>query len=98
MLLKASPGSHLFLLRDSPGQEEGNIPFVENSGFGKYSGNPTVIAETVSVWLSNPETLEQMQQAALNAARPDATLDIAKDLAAMVFEAKARKKEAVTVA
>lgn len=58
---------------------------MENSGFGKYSGNPEVIADTVSSWLASPEKMEAMQTAALAAARPTATLDIAKDLAAMVF-------------
>ena len=72
----------------SPGQEEGNVPFVENAGFGAYSGDPRVIAETVRDWLASPETMSQLQNAALNAARPSATLDIAKDLADMLFKAK----------
>ena len=75
-----------------PGQEEGNIPFVEDSGFGKYSGEPPVIAETVSSWLASPEKLESMQKAALDAARPEATLDIARDLAEMVFAAKKEQR------
>ena len=75
----------------SPGQEEGNVPFVENAGFGTYSGDPQVIAETVRGWLASPATMSQLQNAALNAARPSATLDIAKDMADMVFKAKQRK-------
>lgn len=71
-----------------PGQEEGNVPYVENSGFGSYSGNPNIIAETVSTWLSSPEMLQTMQAAALAAARPTATVDIARDLADMLFEYK----------
>lgn len=74
--------------RHSPGQEEGNIPFVEEAGFGKYSPDPTVIAETVSSWLQSPEKLASMKSAALAAARPSATLDIAKDLAAIAFANK----------
>ena len=75
-----------------PGQEEGNVPFVEDSGFGKYSANPSVIAETVSSWLSSPEKLEAMKECALAAARPSATLDIAKDLAEMVFATRKQKE------
>jgi 1,2-diacylglycerol 3-beta-galactosyltransferase len=71
-----------------PGQEEGNIPFVENAGFGKYSSDPAVIADTVNRWLSNPGMLAEMKQNALKASRPRATLDIAKDIGAMVFKAK----------
>lgn len=79
-------------LKFSPGQEEGNVPYVENSGFGKFSGDPSIIAETVSSWLASPETMAEMKQAALAAARPTATLDIAKDLAEMVFATKGAKQ------
>lgn len=81
-----------------PGQEEGNVPFVEDAGFGTYSGNPAKIAETVSTWLSSPEMLSTMKEAALQAARPSATVDIAKDLAAMLFEYKAKQKQATSTA
>lgn len=74
-----------------PGQEEGNVPFVEDAGFGTYSGNPNKIADTVSTWLSSPEMLSSMKEAALEAARPSATVDIAKDLAAMLFEYKGKQ-------
>lgn len=76
----------------SPGQEEGNVPYVENSGFGKYSSDPNVIADTVSLWLSSPGMLQSMQEAALKAARPHSTLDIARDLADMVFSHKEAKR------
>jgi len=69
-----------------PGQEAGNIPFVEQNGFGTYKGEPTEIANTVSEWLESPEKLEKMQNAALKAARPSATLDIAKSIAEILFQ------------
>lgn len=47
-----------------------------------------MIADTVSSWLETPEKLETMQKAALEAARPAATLDIAKDIAEYLFERK----------
>jgi hypothetical protein len=75
-----------------PGQEEGNLDFVKDSGFGTYSGNPKVIAETISSWLASPDMLENMRNNALKAARPSATLDIAKDLADMLFEYKGQQK------
>lgn len=97
MVTKAGPGTiaeasicglPCMLSNFLPGQEEGNVPYVKNAGFGSYSSNPKVIAETVSSWLSSPEKLQEMREAALKTARPSATLDIAKDLAAMVFDAK----------
>jgi 1,2-diacylglycerol 3-beta-galactosyltransferase len=63
---------------------------VEDAGFGKYSGDPEAIAATVASWLSSPETLVAMREAALAAARPQATLDIARDLAEIVFSSKRR--------
>jgi len=80
-----------------PGQEEGNVPFVEDAGFGTYSGNPAKIAETVSTWLSSPEMLSSMKEAALEAARPTATVDIAQDLASMLFEHKKNQAQAASV-
>ena len=71
---------------------------MENAGFGKYSANPTVIAETVSSWLASPEKMEDMRDAALRAARPAATLDIARDLAQLVFSAKQKQEQTVKVA
>lgn len=69
----------------SPGQEAGNIPFVENSGFGAYSSDPNEIAKTVTSWLSSPDKLESMRRCALAASRPEATIDIARDVASIAF-------------
>ena len=87
MLYFILPSLYLFIYC-RPGQEAGNVPYVEENGFGTYSGDPTVIAETVSTWLETPEKLQQMQTAALEAARPAATLDIARDIAEYLFERK----------
>ena len=78
---------------------------VEN-GFGCYKGSPEGIAETVEEWFSAASTtkegtvLELMRESALEAARPDATLDIARDLADMVYARRAelKKGEAANVA
>lgn len=66
------------------------MPFVEESGFGCYQGSAEGIADTVEKWFAEGSVLEQMRDSALTAARPDATLDIARDLADMVY---ARKEE-----
>lgn len=64
-----------------------------DSGFGEYSSDPAVIAESVCSWLASPEKLSSMQKAALAASRPQATLDIAKDVAAIVFAYKEKQSE-----
>ncbi|KAL9184395.1 hypothetical protein ACHAXT_002481 [Thalassiosira profunda] len=83
-----------------PGQEEGNVPFVEENGFGCYEGSADGIAEKVEEWFASTATttegsmLEQMRECALTAARPDATLDIARDLADMVYARRQELKRA----
>jgi UDP-N-acetylglucosamine:LPS N-acetylglucosamine transferase len=52
-----------------------------------------VIADTVSSWLASPEKMESMKSAALAAARPSATLDIARDLADIAFATKTSKEK-----
>lgn len=76
-----------------PGQEAGNVPYVEQNGFGKYSSDPETIAETVTSWLESPGDLEALQKAALKAARPKATLDIAQDIAMQAFAQKEKSSE-----
>ncbi|CAN0220351.1 unnamed protein product, partial [Laminaria digitata] len=68
-----------------PGQEEGNVPYVVNGGFGAYSKKPAEIGATVARWLKNPELLEKMKGNALRAARPRASYDIAREIADMLF-------------
>ncbi|GAX23913.1 1,2-diacylglycerol 3-beta-galactosyltransferase [Fistulifera solaris] len=74
-----------------PGQEEGNIPFVEQGGFGAYCSDPKEIATTVRSWIADPQQLAVMQENAFKAARPQATLDIARDLAEIVFRHNEKK-------
>lgn len=78
----------MYVLYYRPGQEEGNIPFVENAGFGLYNTNPNEIARIVCSWLESPTKLELLQQNAINASRPNATLDIAKDIIELVYTKK----------
>ena len=52
-----------------------------------------MIAETVSSWLSSPETMKSMKASALATARPSATLDIAADLADIAFAKKLTKQK-----
>lgn len=63
-----------------PGQEEGNVDFVRNAGFGDYCASPEGLARLVSRWLHDGALLTRMSKAAREAARPDATTRIAQHL------------------
>ena len=67
-----------------PGQEEGNVDFVREGGFGDYRENPAEIAQLVAQCLADRPGLERMSGAARRAGRPEATVEIAKDLAGLV--------------
>eukprot|EP00667_Euglena_gracilis_P006669 EG_transcript_6725 len=69
-----------------PGQEKGNIEFVEANGFGTYEPEPSAIGATVAAWLGDPERLQEMKTNARNAGRPFATYRIAQDLGTLLFE------------
>jgi hypothetical protein len=68
-----------------PGQEEGNIPYVVEGGYGSFSKNPKIIAETVREWLLDEDKLAAMAAAAKRAARPQATTAIARDIGKMIY-------------
>lgn len=61
-----------------PGQETGNVTFVEQSGVGVFRKDPNALARTLREWLTpgNP-TLAQLAARARQHARPRAALDIA---------------------
>lgn len=69
-----------------PGQEAGNVDFVEEAGFGVFKSSPAQIGETVAGWLADEAALRAMEVRAQAAARPDATDAIARDLAKLVLK------------
>ena len=62
-----------------PGQEEGNVTYVQEHGAGAFAQEPEAIANLVREWM-NPvnSTLQQMQQNAAGLAKPEAALTIAR--------------------
>lgn len=67
-----------------PGQETGNVRYVEENGVGVYCNDPQQIAAVVDDWLepANP-ALPAMRVRAQFLARPNAALDIARALSAL---------------
>jgi UDP-N-acetylglucosamine:LPS N-acetylglucosamine transferase len=82
-----------------PGQEAGNVDYAIDNGFGCYQSNPDGIADTVEQWFVNAAAttndndndnstnmIERMRCNSLITSRPDATMDIARDLATMLYK------------
>jgi 1,2-diacylglycerol 3-beta-galactosyltransferase len=62
-----------------PGQEEGNVTFVEQSGVGVLLEDPDVLAHTLGVWLApGNDTLRRIAGKTQQFARPRAALEIAR--------------------
>lgn len=89
LLTKAGPGTiseaaalslPVMLTSYLPGQEEGNVDFVVNGGFGAYCSvnDPIAIAEQVCSWLQNEEKLKTLSKNAKLHGTPYAARDIAK--------------------
>jgi len=71
-----------------PGQEAGNVPFVIGKGFGEFSKEPKVIAQTVASWIQDDALLAKKSAAALDAGKPEATKLIAKELVELLEKGK----------
>ncbi|XP_030468738.1 monogalactosyldiacylglycerol synthase, chloroplastic isoform X2 [Syzygium oleosum] len=67
------------------GQEVGNVPYVVENGFGKFSKSPKEIANIVAEWFGpKADELKAMSRNALKLARPDAVFKIVHDLHELV--------------
>lgn len=94
IITKAGPGTIAeAMIRGLPiilngyiaGQEAGNVPYVVENGFGKFSKSPNEIARIVARWFGPySDELEAMSQNALRLARADAVFKIVHDLHKLV--------------
>ncbi len=87
LVTKAGPGTiceafiatlPIILYDAVPGQEEGNVDYVVESGAGAWCPTPWSVLKQLRTWLSEPNTLHLAQQASASLARPDSALDIAR--------------------
>ncbi len=100
LITKAGPGTimeglacglPILLSGYLPGQEAGNVTFVEQSGVGELCETPEEIARTLGEWVTpGSETLAQFSARARELARPGAALDIAAILDDLVTSRKSR--------
>ena len=86
LITKAGPGTiaeafnaHLpiILYARLPGQEDGNVSYVRQSGAGVWAPRPQRVVATLRDWVEHPARREMAVEACRLAARPDASLTIA---------------------
>jgi 1,2-diacylglycerol 3-beta-galactosyltransferase len=76
----ASVGLPVLMTSYLPGQEAGNVDFVEEKGFGDYCDDPVLIADEVSGWLKDPQKIVDLSKNAQAAGHPDAAAEIVADI------------------
>ncbi len=93
LVTKAGPGTiaealaaglPLILYARLPGQEDGNVRYVQAIGAGVWAPNPQQVTATLRDWRFHPERREQVAAASRRAARPQAARTIARLLGAQL--------------
>lgn len=76
----AALGLPVMLTSFLPGQEEGNVDYVLDGGFGAFDTDPRGIAEEVAAWITEENKLQMLSEAAKRKGAPYAARDIARQI------------------
>ena len=91
IVTKAGPGTiaealiaglPIILYAKLPGQEDGNVDYVESEGVGVWAPKPQKVVYTLARWISHPSEREKVIGNCHRSARPDASKQIALALGA----------------
>jgi UDP-N-acetylglucosamine:LPS N-acetylglucosamine transferase len=99
LVTKAGPGTiaeaaslslPVLLTSFLPGQEEGNVDFVQNGNFGTFvpDTDPYGIAEEASTWLCDDAKLQALSEAAKDNGAPNAARDISAHIGELAMKWK----------
>jgi len=89
IVTKAGPGTiaealaaglPIILYAKLPGQEDGNVTYVEKSGVGVWAPDPLKVVQTLTRWVCRPDERANVVQNCRSAARPEAARVIARAL------------------
>lgn len=98
LVTKAGPGTiaealiaslPIILYSKLPGQEDGNVRFVEAVGAGVWAPEPLHVVRTLTRWICRPHERLKVVENCRQAARPDASRRIARILGAQLGLGKA---------
>jgi 1,2-diacylglycerol 3-beta-galactosyltransferase len=93
IVTKAGPGTvaealnaelPIILYSKLPGQEDGNVTFVEEEGAGVWAPEPREVVRTLTRWISHPAERRKVIENCRRAGRPEAARKIAKEIGAML--------------
>ena len=86
IVTKAGPGTiaealnaelPIILYSKLPGQEDGNVTFVQEEGAGVWAPNPQDVVRALTRWISRPELRQKVIENCRRAGRPEAARKIA---------------------
>jgi 1,2-diacylglycerol 3-beta-galactosyltransferase len=86
IVTKAGPGTiaealnaqlPIILYSKLPGQEDGNVTFVEEEGAGVWAPNPNDVVRTLTRWISRPAERQQVIENCRRAGKPESARTIA---------------------
>ncbi|HJQ15135.1 MAG TPA: glycosyltransferase, partial [Anaerolineales bacterium] len=86
IVTKAGPGTiaealnaelPIILYSKLPGQEDGNVTFVEEEGAGVWAPNPQEVVRTLTRWISRPAERQTVVENCRRAGKPEAARTIA---------------------
>ena len=86
IVTKAGPGTiaealnaelPIILYSKLPGQEDGNVTFVEEEGAGVWAPNPQAVVRTLTRWISRPAERQKVIENCRRAGKPKAARTIA---------------------
>ncbi len=93
IVTKAGPGTvaealnaelPIILYSKLPGQEDGNVTFVQEEGAGVWAPKPQDVVRTLTRWVSRPAERKKVIENCRRAGRPEAARTIAKTIGEML--------------
>jgi 1,2-diacylglycerol 3-beta-galactosyltransferase len=87
LVSKAGPGTiveglnanlPIILYTKLPGQEDGNVTFIEEAGAGVFAPTSQLVVRTLTRWVCRPNEYKRIVENARRASRPDSARTIAR--------------------
>jgi len=74
----------IILYSKLPGQEDGNVTFVQEEGAGVWAPTPRAVVRALTRWISHPEERLKVVENCRRSGRPEAARTIAHTIGEML--------------